>query len=240
MQKIVLLAALLAISLQLPAQDDYRAYREKADIASTFFRGRQAVIYPFVFNGTYYWESSQFRKGDIRYNGKLYYDVMLNINAARQELEAKSPNGVFNVLLNSGCVEWFVIDGVKYVNPSFYGWEGAPGYWQVLYDGKARVLRQVVKTLDRDLEGYYGAQLRFNDPNYRADAQYLFVGSEKYCIVAEDGTVTPLPRRSAFLKLYKPYKKSIKRHISGLEERKTLSLGEFLTEAVEYVEGLEK
>ena len=77
-KKLALLAALLGIALGAAAQDPESAY-------SGIFRGKLPGVYPYKYNGTYFWDRKEFLRGDILYNGKLYRDVLMNVDAARQD-----------------------------------------------------------------------------------------------------------------------------------------------------------
>ena len=62
--------------------------KDAADLA-TLFRGKQPILYPYRYNGTFYLESREFGQGNVWYNGKVYQDVPLNLNANQMELEVR-------------------------------------------------------------------------------------------------------------------------------------------------------
>ena len=66
--------ALLACAGTAKAQDPESLY-------AGIFRGKLPGVYPYKYNGTYYWDRKEFQKGDVLYNGRLYKDVSLNVDA---------------------------------------------------------------------------------------------------------------------------------------------------------------
>ena len=84
---LILLGA-VAMSAVAPAwaQDDYTLFSREAGAASLLYRGQKAFAYNMLYNGTYYWNSPDFRKGRVLYDGKGYDDLLLNVDAARQDL----------------------------------------------------------------------------------------------------------------------------------------------------------
>ena len=46
-------------------------YQKDAAELASLFRGKQPVLYPYRFNGTYYLETREFGLGRVWYNGKV-------------------------------------------------------------------------------------------------------------------------------------------------------------------------
>ena len=74
--------ALLAIFGNAAAQDPESAF-------AGIFRGKLPAVYPYKFNGTYFWDRKEFQKGDILYNGRLYRDIALNVDAFEGDLQVR-------------------------------------------------------------------------------------------------------------------------------------------------------
>ena len=47
-------------------------FQEQARELSTLYRGRMTSVYPYRYNGTVYWNTHRFSRGDLLYNGKIY------------------------------------------------------------------------------------------------------------------------------------------------------------------------
>ena len=67
---------------------------QEAGPLSTLYRGKLPVQYPYQYNGTYYLEGKQFQRGSVYYNGKLDENVLVNLDACKQELQVKVSENV--------------------------------------------------------------------------------------------------------------------------------------------------
>lgn len=216
---------LLLTLLVIPAtaQDDYAFYMSEAGSSSLLYRGRRAFEYPILFNGTYWWSGPAFRNGEVSYNGKHYRDVQLNIDAARQELIVQDPVGLTGKLLAGDLVESFVIDGTRYLNlRSIYGPEAPGGYWQVLYDGDKKFVRQVTKQLVQDLDGSKRSQIGEVFSEYKRNVFNVFIQNVAYGCVLETGEFVPVRRRSHILNIDRERRRDVRHHIGVLEARSSM------------------
>ena len=232
----VLLALALALPARLAAQDDASLYMQQAGGSALLYRGHRAYSYPSPYNGTYYWTSPLFRTGSVYFKGKHYDDLLLNIDAVRQDLLVKTISGRDDKVLNAEYVESFSMDGHRFLNlRTLYGSDAPAGYWEVLYDGKAKILKQVVRTLMQDLEGHMRSEMGY-DGEYKNGVFNIFVYSAKYCYLGEDGTITPIRRRSQLMHFYKDRKREINRYISKQEASGMIPLEDYCVKVVKYAE----
>lgn len=230
-----LLTLLLLAAVPAFAQDDAALYMEQAGGSALLFRGHRAYGYPTPFNGTYFWYGPQYEEGSVIFNGRHYDNVLLNVDAVRQDLLVKSRDGK---VLNSEYVTSFTMGGKRFLNlRNLYGETAPAGYWEVLYDGRAKVLKQVVRILQQDLEGNMRSAMGY-DGEYKAGVYNVFVYEEKFCYMDENGTLTPIRRRGQLMKFYKDHKRQINRHISNLESSGMLPFERYCTEVVKYAEKL--
>ena len=157
---ILVALALLSLAASAFAQEDTEsAY-------ATIFRGKLPATYPYRHNGTYYWDRKEFQQGDVWYNGRLYRDIFLNVDAVSGELQARPVDGVIAVVLVTDQVAWFTMGGKPFVNLRYLGWPEAPeGYFEVVRDGETPLLRRVTKTLRTDSNGSSYA-IGYEDPDY--------------------------------------------------------------------------
>lgn len=235
----VLLVAVLALSGvgTAAAQDDYALFRDGAGDASLLFRGHKSYEYNMLFNGTYFWTSPIYRPGTVVFNGKQYRDIELNIDASRQDLIVRIGKGVSNKVLEREFVQECTIEGSRFLNLQYLYSEEAPfGYWEVVYDGQAKVLRRVVKRLEQDIDGNKRDETHYEGV-YRDNLYQTFIYTVTYCFLQEDGSILPVRRRKDVFRLIdKSQRREVRRHIHGLESSGQLPFDRFCAEVARYME----
>ena len=238
------LSAVLTLALLAPAplaaQDDRALYMENAGAAAILYRGHRATVYPMAYNGTYFWSGPAFTAGSVRYGGRNYDNLRLNIDAARQDLLVKSTESGMDKVLQQEFVERFVMDGRLFLNlRQLYGPDAPDGYWEVIYDGRAKLVKQISRTLKKDADGTLWAQTAYDDTasdNSGPRALMTFVRTVRYCYISETGDISPVRKRSEILRHYKEQKREISRHISRLESSGRMDFERFTAEALRYAE----
>lgn len=237
--RILLLLLFLPGPAMLWAQPaDEAFFRQEAAGSSILYRGHQAYAYNIHYNGTYWWSDAEFKTGDVRYNGKNYSGVPLNVDAARQELLIRNLVGKEGKVLSREFVEWFTLEGRRFVNLQALSGPQAPsGYWEVLSDGKAKFLRQVSKTLLKDYNGGKRQMIGPGEP-YDIRIHETFVRDVAYCVITEAGKLVPVRSKKQIRNLFPARRREIRRHIAALEERfnRSMSLEEYGVEVLKYVE----
>ena len=122
--------ALWALAGTLAAQDPESMY-------AGIFRGKLPAAYPYKYNGTYYWDRKEFQKGDVLYNGRLYKDIYMNVDAYLDELEVRPLDRVSAMTVFRDQVAWFTMGPKTFVNLRYLGYTEAPeGFYEVLRDGE--------------------------------------------------------------------------------------------------------
>lgn len=221
------LALLFLSASLLPARaqgDDEAFYREEAGSASVLFRGHQAHSYNIRYNGTYWWDSPVFLTGDVSYNGKLYRQLVLNVDAARQELVVRSAATPFGKVLSREFVTAFTLDGRRFLNlGQIVGPQGPGGYWEILYDGRTKFLRRISKKLLDDYNGAKRQMMAEGDP-YDPNIHQTFVRDVSYGCLTEDGRFVPIRTKQQLRKLYAPLRREIRRHVAAAEGRYNTSM----------------
>ena len=232
-------AGLLVLCCLQPAlaQNDYTLFQAEAGGASLLYRGQKAYVHNLLFNGTYYWSDPGFRPGSVVYNGKRYDNVQLNLDAARQDLLVRIPGSILEKVVDGRYTEAFTMGGRHFLNLQFLCGENAPeGYWQVLHEGPVRLLMQVSKQLEQDLDGSKRDQTGF-DGVYRPTVYQVFTRQVVYCCLWEDGTIVPLHRRRDILKQFDPsLRREIRRHVKRREGNGFMELEQYCKEVLNYVE----
>ena len=209
-RRIPLLIAFLLLSvLPLRAQNDLDRFEKDAGALSTLFRGRLQKNNPFRFNGTFYLDSRNFRKGDVFYNGKHYTDVLLNLNAATQELIIRSGINSAGVILYRDQVAWFRIGNRRFVNLRYIGLNDVPeGYYEVLRDGREPILRMSFKVFRAATDALSARTLDDMDDNYDPSVVSYYAREEKYYLLQTDGTLRKIGAGNARRRMKKAYDES--------------------------------
>ena len=136
--------ALLALAGSVSAQDP-------EDVFAGIFRGKLPGVYPYKYNGTYYWDRKEFQAGDVLYNGRLYKDVLMNVDAYLDELEVRPLANTSAMVVFRDQVAWFTMGPKTFVNLRYLGYTEAPvGFYEVLRDGETPLLRKVQKQIRFD------------------------------------------------------------------------------------------
>lgn len=209
------------------ARDDYDAYMQAAGDATLLFRGRSALPYNFAHNGTYYWYSPEFIEGTVRFNGKDYHDIELNIDAARQELICGIPGSIKRSELERAQVECFTIGDKHFVNADGR-WKGdvPEGYLEVLLDGRNAFMKQRVKTLVEDKEGDRAQDTHYSGI-FRPSVWRVFVCQTNYYIRDARGTLHKVKKRKDVYGLFKDHRKQLRKYVSSLEKDNIMPFEQF-------------
>ena len=172
---ILVALALLSLAASAFAQKD-----TESDFA-TIFRGKLPGAYPYQYNGTYYWDRKEFQQGEIWYNGRLYQDIFLNVDAARGELQARPVDGASAVVLVTDQVAWFTMGHKTYVNLRYLGYpEAQDSFYEVIRDGETPLLLKVVKRLRFDGSTSGLNQIGYEDPDFSFLIHDFFQRIETY------------------------------------------------------------
>ena len=199
MKKTLLVSCLVFLSLGAFAQTETTQYMEEAGTLSTLYRGRMPVHYPYIYNGTYFWNTKTFQKGSVLYNGKLYENVFVNVDASRQELQVKLTEKGAPIVLYEKYVDYFTMDKTFFVNLNTLGYMDAPaGYYEIVRDGEKPILMQVKKVMTSRTGNHNGDEIGYVDPHYNRDIANYFARRVSYYTIENDVVVKM--RKSAYKK----------------------------------------
>ena len=208
---LMLLGCGLAMRAQTPAAyDDQTVFMEAAREKALIYRGSLAPEYHFRCNGIVYAERREFLSGSVMYNGCLYNDVMLNIDACAQLLCVKAS---VICATDTEYVEYACFGGAKFVNLGFGNRiaDAPAGYCKLLYEGSVAFYKQIRKTLVTDNGYHNGEDIGYYDPDYSDRTETYFALEEKDYLVKE-GRAIPIRSKRAFLKCFdKESAKSLRR-----------------------------
>lgn len=162
---------------------------------ASLFRGSLPKTYPFKYNGTYYWESRQFKEGTVFYNGKIYENVFLNVDANQQQLLVSPVKNFTPIVVFRDQVAWFTMGDKTFVNLRYLGYPDAPdGFYDVMRDGQIPLLRQVRKSLTSSGGNNNGANIGYIDPDYNSSINTYFQFSQRFYAL-ESGKARHISKR---------------------------------------------
>ncbi len=183
---LVVVLLLLAAGLVLHSQD-----------YSALYRGKYPVSYPFKYNGHVFWNDKEYSGGTIRYNGKTYHNITLNINACTQDVQILPPGTESAVVLRRDQLAWVLWNGSLYVNLNYLGWQEAPaGFFLVLKDGPRPVLSQVQKVFSTSTWNQNRSGIGYYDPNYDESLIHYCRKDEFFYLLTDSG-LQDISRRKA-------------------------------------------
>lgn len=179
----------------------------KAQDNQGIFRGVFPDLYNFRFNGTYFWDSKIYFYATIFYNGIEYKKVLTNIDACSQNVMIIPEGSALPVMLSRDQVAWVKKGEVLYVNLNYLGFDSAPvGYFEILRDDGAPVLRQVEKRIENITGNKNGGAIGYVDPEYNPEVITAFAKKEVFYQIKE-GKVEKISKRKS--------KKALEKEPSG-------------------------
>ncbi len=206
----------------------YEKYAQEAGDALMIYRGRKAMHYSFQFNGTFYWERSEFMKGDVVYNGKKYKDLLLNIDANLQLLMVKHPANALTVVLNPTCLTSFNIGEKQFINRD-------EGIFEVIRDGKVALLRQITRKFSQNIHLKNGEEIGYYDPDFKENVFHYFkYESTLYCL--KDDVLTPIKSGRDILNYFPYHKRQLRVLIRRANISPKRNLEEYCLRVIGYVE----
>lgn len=215
---IMCLSAALLIQGQAFAQRsaEYDAFANGASKAATLFRGACNTKYPIAYNGNYYWDSPIFEQGEVICNGKWYGPLSINVNANLQQLLIKQ--GEDNVEISIPCeiVESFKKGSRVFVNLFNAGYDMPKGFYEVLHDGRHRLLKRVDKVLKSDANAQNGISIGYSDPNFNPSIPRYFQYTVHYYMQIDDYFEPVVSRNDIWKYCTKDAKRSIKSQLRRL------------------------
>ena len=195
----------LSISFYATAQSEvgYRSFVDKIESPSIIKTGTLPIAYYTIREGSFYIQSDEYKKGSIKYNGKMYYDLLLNINAHLDELYIKDVSNPNSLVLTKDLIEYFYIDNRFYKN---FRTAQMSGFYEVMVDGDISLYKKVQKVFYERIVDMSMSR-EFNE-------------SVSYFIVDGDNIIK-LSNPKKILNLYKSHKRMIKRELrkAGVDHR---------------------
>ena len=197
MKRYFLVFFCMAVAIQhAGAQDDLSS-------ASDFARLYVGAVEPqyqssLWHDNPYYKEKTDMYHGRISYYGVVYEDVQLRFDQLKQNVIVLSPVGNVFCLPEQEHIDWFEMDGHRYVHAP----EDSLRFAALLCDGSTndiRLYHSVWKT-------YRGERTIFGEKNYKK----TLITEEQYTLVTPEGEKHPVKRASDVAKLFPEQRPQIK------------------------------
>ena len=211
---VVGLSALLAGGPPARAQapDELQTFQGAAAERSILYRGKQAARYNFPANGNPYWERPEYRLGDVTFEGNLYRDVLLNIDALNQHALVQIVDGPFAVALPPSLTPSLTMGGRRF--EGFGPDEALPeGFYEVLGQGPERVYKHVSKVLNSTIGNHNGDTIGYVDPNYRSDIMRHFAIRRTYYFRDREGNFSRIKNRRALIRKFPDRQRELRRAV---------------------------
>lgn len=208
----VFILAMCGTPLGAQEPDEIHAYQQAVKDRAILYRGEQFLPYTFRANGNPFWEKDAFKKGDITFEGKLYHDVLINVDAHAQRVLVQLPSSPFSVTLAPDLVSSFTMDGRRFEG---VGPDGVlpEGFYEIIGDGTERVYKRVDKPLQSSVNNVNGKPIGYYDKNYRADAISFFAMKRTYYFRDAKGSFSRLSGKSSLLKHFPERKSELRKAV---------------------------
>lgn len=185
----------------LLAQDELDIFQEAAGDVSVLFRGKQATRYTFAYNGNPYWERPDFHRGDLFFEGNLYRNFLLNVDAREQRVLVRKSSGITAVSLTPLQTPSFTIGDRHFVGIG-PGEALAEGFYEVFGTGEEQVYKHVEKVLNEAVADMNGSAIGYYDPGYRSDVYRYFAIKTTYYFRNAEGEFSRIRSRGSLLRKF--------------------------------------
>ena len=212
----VFILALCCAPLGAQEPDEIHAYQQAVKDRSILYRGEQFLPLTFRANGNQYWENDKFKKGDITFEGNLYRDVLINVDANAQRVLVQLPSNPFSVTLAPDLVSSFTMDGRRFegVGP---GQVLAEGIYEIIGEGPAQVYKRVDKTVQTSVNNVNGDPIGYYDKHYRTGTHVYFAIKRTYYFRDAEGRFTRLKGKSALLSHFPERRSELRKAVKNAQ-----------------------
>ena len=181
---------------------DLRSSTRSLYSASDFARLYVGVVEPQYqtsvwYDIPYYKNNTKTYKGRVSYYGVVYDDVQLRFDQFMQRVVVLSPVGNIFCLPEQAYIDWFEMDGHKYVHDP----ENSSRYTSLLCDGSTNGIR-----LYHSVWKVYSGEKHFGEKTL----QKTLDTKEHYTLITADGKIYRVKHASDVAKLFPEQKKQIK------------------------------
>ena len=215
---LLIVACMMAVIQHVGAQE----YFSSASDYARLFVGAIEPQYQISLwhNIPYYGDNTKMYKGRISYYGVVYDDVQLRFDQLKQRVVVLSPVGSVFCLPEQDYIDWFEMDGHRYVHDP----EDSTRFASLLCGGSANGIRL-----------YHSVWKVYSGENYFGEkkSQKVLSTNEHYTLITPDGEKYHVKRASDVMKLFPKQKKQIKQfakqnHLSFSKSERERSLSKVI------------
>ena len=211
---LLVLVCMMAIVRNVKAQE---YFSEAADFARLYVGIVEPQYPPGLWHDMpYYRGKTDLYKGRVSYHGVVYNNVELRFDQFEQRIAVLSPVGNYLCLPEKQYIDWFEMDGHRYVHDP----EDSLRFAALLSDGSTNGVRL-----------YHCEWKDYNGEKVIDGKKYLktLLTNDYYTLVTPDGEIHQVKRASDVAKLFPEQKKQIKRfarknHLSFMKSHRERSL----------------
>lgn len=220
--KLTYITILISLALSFPClraqaqvPDELETFQQASGNHAVLFRGKQATRITFPANGNPYWEQPEFQLGDVVFEGNLYRNVFLNIDAREQRALVTKVLGLMSVALPPAQTPSLTVGNRHFVGVG-PGEALAEGFYEVFGSGKEQVYKHVEKVLNESINDVNGREIGYYDENYRSDVYRFFALKTSYYFRNADGEFSCIRSRGSLLRKFPSAKrKEIRRAVKA-------------------------
>ncbi len=209
---ILLLPSICAVA---QAQSELKAFQEAAGASSILFRGKQANTYERPANGTPYWSSPEFVSGTVCFEGNVYDDLLVNIDAVTGQVLIRKSESPIAVALTPDSVTSIHTDNAVFAGFSSTDGSIPSGFYEVLGSGPEKVYKHVSKKLLTSTHTMNGDPIGYYDPDYNYDLNSYYGITKTYYFQDRDGRFSRFKGKRALLRNFPERRKEIRKALSA-------------------------
>ena len=144
----------------------------------------------------------------------MYYNVLMNIDAFRKALYVRYLDKIQTWELDRDLIDWFTMEGVKFVNLRARGVAKAPeGFFEVVHEGEDCVYRQITKSYKESVEISGYSRIGYEDPNYNENVYVYFDYRESFYFLGKNGKLEKFSTQRFLINKYPKLKKALRMQI---------------------------
>jgi hypothetical protein len=217
----LLLTILITFSGTLKSQEPVKDLDRVYGLDQTLYNGKKYTYMPPAgTKGNQFLTSSQYSAGTVILKGKTYRDITLNYDIFNQKLLLRYANetGPLNIIeVSTSWLTGFSLGDMKF---EFLHLESERQFYQVLGEGRVRILYHWRKTMD--LDGSVGAY------------GFVFSRALRDSYVLMDGQLKQFRTKRSLIRLFDPalwpeIKKYLRKNRINMKKSSDLTMAEMIT-----------
>jgi hypothetical protein len=199
------------------------SYQEVAGTFAALYNGKVSLPYTQQSLNHPYFESPNFSKGTLCYNGVVYIDILMRIDLFRDEITVIFPDNPQRIVLDNEKTGYAVLHGATFI-VSESGNNTKSILLELIDDGLYPVVRRYRMTFIEEIMSV-GALSK----SFRTQIQYAV------CI---EGEYYPVKNKNALLKLFPDRKQELNKYAATQKKKKKKQIGQSIIALVNHYENI--